>query len=337
MATMRAVQISKAKGPLELVEKEIPEPGFGQVRIKVKACGICHSDSFAKEGLYPGIKFPRVPGHEVAGEIDAVGQGVNEWKKGQRVGIGWNGGYCGYCEECRRGDFNKCSNLKVTGISFDGGYAEYMLAPANALALIPDDLSFVEAGPLMCAGVTTYNSMRNSGTRPGEVVAILGIGGLGHLAVQYATKMGFYTIAIARGKDKEALAKKLGAKHYIDSEAEDPARALNKLGGARLILSTVTNSQAMGAVIGGLSTNGKLILLGASADPIEVSPMALIRKGLTIYGWPSGSSMDSQDTMLFSARNDVKAMVETYPLEKAAEAYERMMSNKARFRIVLVP
>lgn len=335
MAKMRAVQVTKANGPFELVEKEIPEPGFGQVRIRVRACGICHSDSFTKEGTFPGIQYPRVPGHEVAGEIDAVGPGVNGWEKGQRVGVGWNGGYCGYCESCRRGDFNTCAHLLVTGVSFDGGYADYMVVASNALALMPDELSFIEAGPLMCAGITTFNALRNSGAQPGQVVAILGVGGLGHLGIQYAAKMGFNTVAIARGKDKEPLAKKLGAKHYIDSQAEDPAAALNKLGGAKVILSTVTNSQAMAAVVEGLDINGKLILVGASPEPIEISPMALIRKRLSVSGWPSGSSIDSQDTLFFSARNDVRSMSETFPLEKADEAYEKMMNNKARFRIVL--
>lgn len=335
MAKMRAVQVSKANGPLELVERDIPDPGPGTVRIKVKACGVCHSDCYAKEGTFPGIQYPRIPGHEVAGVIDALGTDVKGWKIGQAVGVGWNGGYCGYCDSCRRGDFNTCSHLQITGITYDGGYAEYMIAPTQALALIPPELSATEAGPLMCAGITTFNALRNSGARPGDTVAILGVGGLGHLALQFASKMGFYTIAIARGKDKEELAKQLGAKHYIDSEAGDPATALSKLGGAKVILSTITNSKAMGAVLGGLAINGKMILVGASMEPLPIVPSMLIRKRLSISGWPSGTSSDSQDAMLFCARNQVKSMNETFPLEQAAEAYEVMMKGTPRFRAVL--
>ncbi len=335
MPKMRAVQVERPNGPFQLIEKDIPEPGPGSVRIKVQACGICHSDTFVKEGTFPGITYPRVPGHEVAGVIDAIGPGVMGWKIGQKVGIGWNGGYCGYCESCRRGDFNTCNNLLISGISYDGGYADYMVAPANALALIPQELSPVDAGPLMCAGITTFNALRHSGAQPGDIVAVLGIGGLGHLAVQFAAKMGFFTIAIARGKDKEALAKQLGAKAYIDSQAQDPAAELLKKGGAKVILATVTKSQAMSAVIGGLAVDGKLLIVGASGEPLQVAPLTLITKRLSIVGWPSGTSMDSQDTMSFCAHTGVRSMNQVFPLERAAEAYDLMLSGKARFRVVL--
>jgi D-arabinose 1-dehydrogenase-like Zn-dependent alcohol dehydrogenase len=335
MAKMRSVQVSRPKGDFELVEREIPEPAAGSVRVKVQACGICHSDSLTKEGLFPGIAFPRVPGHEIAGVIDAIGAGVRGWAVGQRVGIGWHGGHCGYCDSCRRGDFVTCRNERlVPGISYDGGYSEYMVAPAVALASIPDDLSAVEAGPLMCAGITTFNSLRNSGARSGDLVAVLGIGGLGHLGVQFAAKMGFETVAIARGADKGALAKTLGARHYIDSQAQNPAEELMKLGGASIILATATSGKAFTAVLGGLAIGGKMIILGA-ADPMEVSPLPLMGGRRSIAGWPSGSSIDSQDTMRFSALTGVRSMNEVYPLERAAEAYDRMMSGHARFRVVL--
>jgi D-arabinose 1-dehydrogenase-like Zn-dependent alcohol dehydrogenase len=336
MAKMRAVEVRNPKGPLELVEREIPEPVPGTVRIKVEACGICHSDSLTKEGLWPGIEYPRVPGHEVAGSIDAVGSGVAGWSVGQRIGVGWYGGACGYCTSCRRGDFVTCLvAAKVTGISHDGGYAEYMVAPAATLALIPDELSAGEAGPLMCAGVTTYNALRNSGARPGDVVAVLGIGGLGHLGVQFAAKMGLRTVAIARGKDKEPLARKLGAWGYIDSRAQDPAAELGKLGGAKVVLATVTNGKAMNAVLGGLAVDGKFIVVGAADEPLEVSPLLLIMGRRSVIGWPSGTSLDSQDTLAFSALAGVRPMTEVFPLERAADAYERMMSGEARFRVVL--
>lgn len=335
MKKMRVVQVPRPKGPLELVERDIPAPGTGCVRVKVQACGVCHSDSLTKEGLWPGIQYPRVPGHEIAGTIDAVGPDVAEWAAGQRVGVGWHGGHCGYCESCRRGDFVTCVRFQTPGITYDGGYAEYMIAPATALALIPEELSMVEAGPLLCAGVTTYNSLRHSGARPGDLVAVLGLGGLGHLGVQFASKMGFRTVAIARGGDKEPLARKLGARHYIDSQAHDPAAELGKLGGAKVVLATVTSGQAMGATLGGLGIDGKLIVLGAAFDPVEVSPLALIGRRTSIAGWPSGTSIDSQDTMSFSAQTGIRSMNEVYPLERAAEAYERMMSGAARFRVVL--
>jgi len=335
MPKMRAVQVSKPGGPFEMVEREIPEPGPRQIRVKVQACGVCHSDSLTKEGHWPGIVYPRVPGHEIAGVIDAVGSEVPHWKPGQRVGIGWLGSYCGYCESCRRGRFITCANQRITGITMDGGYQEYALVPFEALALIPDEISPVEAGPLLCAGITTFNSLRNSGARGGDTVAILGIGGLGHLAVQFASKMGLRTIAIARGKDKEAFAKQLGAHHYIDSTGGDPAADLQKLGGAKIILATATSAQAMAATIGGLSPDGRLVVLGADFTPMQLNTAGLISGRTGIYGWPSGSSIDSEDTMKFSAMTGVRPMVETFPLEKVQEAYDRMMSNKARFRVVI--
>lgn len=336
MAKMRVVQVSIAKGPLELVERDIPEPGLGQVRIKVKACGICHSDSITKEGLFPGIQYPRVPGHEVAGVVDALGPNVKEWKIGQRVGIGWHGGHCGYCNSCRRGDFITCqTSAQTPGVTYDGGYADYMIAPKEALALIPDELSFIDAGPLMCAGITTYNALRNSDAKPGDIVAILGVGGLGHLAVQFASKMGFKTIAIARGEDKEAFSKELGAWKYIDSQKSDAAEELKKLGGAKVILSTVTDSKTMSSIADGLGVNGKLIILGVSLEPIQISALPLIAGRRSITGWPSGTSIDSQDTMNFCAMTEIRSMNEVFPLERAKEAYELMISGKARFRVVL--
>ncbi len=335
MSKMKAFQVAQAGGPLEMVERDIPNPGFGAVRLKVEACGICHSDSLTVEGKWPGLRFPRVPGHEVAGAIDAVGEGVEKWKTGQRVGVGWDGGHCGHCPSCRRGDFVTCSYLRIPGISYDGGYAEHMIAPQQALASIPDDLAAVEAGPLLCAGITTFNSLRHSGAGPGDLVAILGVGGLGHLGVQFAAKMGFRTVAIARGKDKEPLARELGAHVYIDSTAENVGRALAKLGGAKVVLATVTSGKAMAAVIPGLGIDGKLIVLGAAGDPLEISALALIGQRKSIQGWPSGTSADSQDTMNFSVMTGVRSRNEEFPLERAAEAYARMMSGEAKFRVVL--
>jgi len=335
MSKMRAVQVSRPKGPFELVEREIPEPGAGAVRIKVQACGVCHSDSVTKEGRIPGIQYPRVPGHEVVGVIDALGPRVAGWKVGQRVGVGWNGGYCGYCDPCRRGQFYGCQIAgQTTGVTYDGGYADYMVAPASALAAVPDGLSAEEAGPLMCAGLTTFNALRNSGALPGDLVAVLGLGGLGHLGVQYAAKMGFKTVAIARGSDKGTLAMKLGAQHYIDSQAQDPAAELIKLGGARIILATVTDGAAMSATMGGLGNEGKLMVLGA-AQSLEVSPLFLIFGSRSVAGWYSGTSIDSQDTLSFSVLSGVRSMNEVFPLEQVNEAYERMMSGRARFRVVL--
>jgi D-arabinose 1-dehydrogenase-like Zn-dependent alcohol dehydrogenase len=333
--TMRAVQVSHPGGALELIERSIPEVQPGWVRVKVQACGVCHSDSLVKEGHWPGIQYPRVPGHEVIGAIDALGRDTPGWEVGQRVGVGWHGGHCGYCDHCRRGDFFACSvSLLTTGISFDGGYAEYMVAPAQALAAVPEELSAVDSAPLLCAGITTFNALRNSGARAGDTVAVLGIGGLGHLGVQFANRMGFNTIAIARGKDKEALAKKLGANHYIDSQAADPAAELNKLGGAKVVIATVTHPDAMTAVLGGLAPNGVLMVIGA-AGVLAVDSILLIGGKRSVKGWYSGTAIDSQDTLKFSAAHAVESMNEVFPLEKASEAYERMMSGKARFRVVL--
>jgi len=336
MAKMRAVQVSRPNGPLEIVERSIPEPGAGSVRIKVQACGICHSDTITKEGLFPGIQYPRIPGHEVAGIIDAIGPGVPpRWKPGQRVGVGWHGWHCGYCDACRRGDFFACqTGAQITGITYDGGYADYMIASAPGLALIPEELSPVEAAPLMCAGLTTFNALRNSGAQPGDLVAVLGLGGLGHLGVQFAVKMGYRTVGIARGKDKEPLARQLGAWRYIDSQAQDPAAELLKLGGARVILATATSGEAMTAVLGGLGAHGTLMVLGAGGS-ISVAPFLLISGCRSIEGWYSGTSIDSQETLSFSVLSGVRSMNEAFPLERAADAYERMVSGKARFRVVL--
>ena len=335
MAKMRAVQVSQPKGKLELVEREIPQPGAGMVRIKVEACGVCHSDTVTKEGLFPGIRYPRVPGHEVIGRTDAVGANVLGWKVGQRAGVGWHGGNCGYCDACRRGNAFACeTETLVTGVTSDGGYADYMIAPASALARVPDELSAAEAAPLMCAGVTTFNALRNSGARPGEIVAVLGLGGLGHLGVQFAAKAGFKTVAIARGADKAPLARQLGAHHYIDNAAEDPAEALQKLGGAKAILATATSAEAMNSVQGGLAATGALIVIGA-VDRLAVDALNLIFGSRSIRGWYAGTSIDSQDTLAFSALSGVRSMNEIFPLERAAEAYERMISGGARFRVVL--
>jgi D-arabinose 1-dehydrogenase-like Zn-dependent alcohol dehydrogenase len=335
MSRMRAVQVASANGAFELVERDIPEPGAGQVRVKVQACGVCHSDAFTKFGAFPGIAYPRVPGHEIVGIINAVGADVPDWKAGQRVGVGWHGGHCGHCASCRRGDFITCVNAQIPGISYDGGYAEYIIAPFAALASVPESLSSEDAAPLLCAGITTFNALRNSGLRAGDVVAVLGIGGLGHLGVQFAAKMGCHTVAIARGADKEPLARKLGAHHYIDSEAQDVAAELNALGGAKVILATAANAKAMTAALGGLAVDGKMVVVGASAEPIEVSPLLLIGGRRSISGWPSGTSADSEDTMAFSALADIRPMIETMPLERAAEAFDKMMSGAARFRMVL--
>src|SRR5213594_3890622 len=334
IAPMKVAQIPKAGADFQIVEREVPTPGVGHVRIKVQACGICHSDSLVKEGSWPGIQYPRVPGHEVAGVIDAVGAGVAGWQPGQRVGVGWNGGYCGYCDPCRRGDFFACVRGQITGVTYDGGYGEYLVAPVSAVARMPAGLEPVEAAPLMCAGLTTFNALRNSGARPGDVVAVLGLGGLGHLAVQYAARMGFHTIGIARGKDKEAHARRLGAAAYIDSQAQDPAAELQKLGGAAVILATATSGEAIGAVQGGLAINGTLLIVGA-APSLQVSPVLLLSGRRSVKGWYSGTSIDTQETLAFSARAGVRSMNETFPLERASEAYERMMSGKARFRVVL--
>jgi D-arabinose 1-dehydrogenase-like Zn-dependent alcohol dehydrogenase len=332
---MKAVQISKPGGNFEVVERSIPQPGRGQVRIKVEACGICHSDALVKEGLWPGIQYPRVPGHEIAGRIDAVGADVTQWKAGQRVGVGWHGGHCFQCDPCRRGDFINCKFEKITAIHFDGGYAEYMVVPAEAVALMPDDLPSDEAAPLLCAGITVFNALRNSGARAGDLVAVLGIGGLGHLGIQYARQMGFRTVAIGRGGDKQALAKKLGAHQYIDTNAGDPSDALQKLGGAHVVLATAPDSKSMSALVNGLGPNGTLIVVGAGMDSLNVTPLQLIGGSKTVRGWASGTARDSQDTLEFSVISAVRPMIERYPLEKAAEAYQQMISGKARFRVVL--
>jgi D-arabinose 1-dehydrogenase-like Zn-dependent alcohol dehydrogenase len=336
MAKMRAVQVGKAGGPFEIVEREIPEPESGMVRIKVQACGVCHSDSVTKEGLFPGIQYPRVPGHEIVGLIDAVGANVPpRWTVGERVGVGWNGGYCGYCDSCRRGNFFACeTSTQVTGVTRDGGYADYVVAPFSALAMVPEELSAEEAAPLMCAGVTTFNCLRNSGARPPDVVAVIGLGGLGHLGIQYAAKSGFNTVAIGRGKDKEELGKKLGASHYIDSATQDPAAELLKLGGAKVILATVTSADAMKAVIGGLAPAGTLMIIGA-VPSLEVPSLQLLLKSQQVKGWYSGTSLDSQETLAFSVLSGVRPMNESFPLEQVNEAYERMMQGKVRFRAVL--
>jgi len=335
--TMRAVQVPRPGGNFEVVERPVPEPARGQVRIQVEACGICHSDAIVKEGHWPfgGLQYPRSPGHEIAGRIDAVGEDVSLWKGGDRVGVGWHGGHCFVCDPCRRGDFINCRNSPITAIHFDGGYQEYMVAPAEAVAAIPDDLAAEVAAPLLCAGITVYNALRNSGARAGDTVAVHGIGGLGHLGLQYGRRMGFRTIAIGRGTDKAALAEKLGAHHYVDTNSGSAAEALEKLGGAAVILATAPDSKSMSALFGGLAPNGKLMVVGASIDPLGISPMQLISGRRSVQGWASGTAKDSEDTMQFSALSGVRPMIEKYPLVKAAEAYEQMISGRARFRVVL--
>ena len=332
---MKSAQISRPGGDFEIVEREIPNPGAGEVRIKVQACGVCHSDVFTKEGWWPGIEYPRVPGHEVAGIVDQLGPGVAGWREGQRVGVGWHGGHDGTCLQCRRGDFGNCRNLKISGISYDGGYQQYMVAPVEALTAIPEGLGDVEAAPLLCAGITTYNALRHSGAVPGDLVAVLGIGGLGHLGIQFAAKFGFRVAAIGRGSESEPLARKLGASLYIDNKSTNAAEALQKLGGAQVILATAPSSKAMSDVVDGLAPNGKLMVVGASSDPIQVTPVQLIMGNRTIQGWASGTPTDSEDTLRFAELSGVRPMIETYPLERAAEAYARMMSGDAQFRVVL--
>ncbi len=334
-AQMKVAQVPKPGADFEIVEREIPRPDARQVRIKVQACGVCHSDVLTKEGLWPGIQYPRVPGHEVAGIIDEVGAGVSEWTKGQRVGVGWHGGHDGTCRECRRGDFGNCRNMKICGVSYDGGYQQYMVAPAEAVVAIPQSLSDVDAAPLLCAGITTYNALRHSGALPGDLVAVQGIGGLGHLGIQFANKFGYKVAAIGRGSENAPLAKKLGASVYIDSQAANAVDALQKLGGARVILATAPSSKAMSELINGLGPNGELMVVGATADPIEVTPLQLINGSKTIQGWASGTPADSEDALHFAELSGVRPMIETYPLENAAEAYARMMSGKAEFRVVL--
>src|ERR1035438_8381409 len=335
LGTMRVAQVSSPGADFEIVEREIPKPDAGQVRIKVQACGVCHSDVLTKEGLWPGIQYPRVPGHEVAGIIDEVGAGVSAWKKGQRAGVGWHGGQDNTCRECRRGDFRNCRNLKIPGISYDGGYQQYMVAPVEALVAIPETLSDVEAAPLLCAGITTYNSLRHSGALPGDLVAVQGIGGLGHLGVQFAAKFGYHTVAIGRGPENAELARKLGATEYIDSKAANAAQALQKLGGAKVILATATSSKSMSELVDGLGPNGKLLVVGAPLDPIEVTPAQLIFHKAAIQGWSSGIPTDSEDTMRVAVLTGVRPMIEKFPFAKVNEAYERMASGHAHFRVVL--
>ena len=335
MAKMKAVQVPKPGAGFEIVEREIPQPGPGQVRIRVQACGVCHSDVLTKEGMWPGIVYPRVPGHEIAGVIEEAGPGVTLWKKGQRVGVGWHGGQDGTCLACRRGNFGLCANLKVCGIHYDGGYQEYVVVPVEAVASMPESLDAAEAGPLMCAGVTTFNALRHSGALPSDLVAVQGIGGLGHLGVQFARNFGYRVAAIGRGPDNATLAKKLGAHIYIDSAATDAAAELQKLGGARVILATAPSSKAMSSLVNGLGTNGRMMIVGATPDPIEVSPIQLITNARSLQGWVSGIPSDSEDTLRFAEMTGVRPMIEKYPLAKAAEAYARMMSGKAEFRVVL--
>src|SRR3974390_10050 len=335
VATMKVAQVSRPGADFQIVDREIPTPDAGHVRIKVQACGVCHSDVLTKEGLLPGIQYPRVPGHEVVGTIDEVGTGVSEWKKGQRVGVGWHGGHDNTCSECRRGDFGNCKNMQIAGVSYDGGYQQYMVAPVEALAAVPASLSDAEAAPLLCAGITTFNALRHSGALPGALVAVQGIGGLGHLGVQFANKFGYRVAAIGRGPENATLAKKLGAHVYIDSKATNAAQELQKLGGAKVILATAPSSKAMSELIDGLGPNGKLMVIGATFDPMEVTPLQLITGSRTIQGWVAGTPADSEDTLHFCELTGVRPMIETYPLEKAGEAYARMLSGEAQFRVVL--
>lgn len=335
MPKMKVAQVAKPGADFEVVEREIPQPAPGQVRIRVHACGICFSDHLTKDGLWPGVAYPRVPGHEVAGEIDEVGAGVANWKKGQRVGVGWHGKHDGTCLTCRRGDFGNCPSLQVSGSSFDGGYAEYMIAPVEALAAMPSGLDAAEAAPLMCAGVTTFNSLRHAGALPGDLIAVQGIGGLGHLGIQFGSKSGYRVVAVGRGPGNAPLAKKLGASAYVDSQATNAAEELQKLGGARVILATAPNSKSMSSLINGLGPNGKMVVLGAAPEPIEVAPIQLIQGKKAIQGWPSGIPTDSEDTLRFAELTGVRPMIEKFPLSKVNEAFARMTSGKAEFRVVL--
>ena len=332
---MKAAQIKSAGADWEIVERPIPKPGSGEVLIKVEACGVCHSDVMLKDGLWPGLQYPRVPGHEIAGRIEALGPNVSNWRVGQRVGVGWHGGHCFACDACRRGDFILCHNGKITGFTHDGGYAEFMVSPAEAVAAMPDELAPEEAAPLLCAGITVFNSLRHAGASHGSLVAVQGIGGLGHLAIQYAAKMGFVVAALGRGKDKEALALKLGAKHYIDSGGGSPAEALQKLGGARVVIATAPDGKSISRLVGGLSRNGQLLVIAAAMDPIEISAVDLISGRRSVQGWPSGTARDSEDTLRFSALSGVRPMIEKYPLSEVSKAYDKMLSGKARFRSVL--
>jgi D-arabinose 1-dehydrogenase-like Zn-dependent alcohol dehydrogenase len=333
--TYKAVEVS-APGTLRMVERQVSEPGAGQVRIRVEACGICHTDAATVTGIYPGLKLPRVPGHEVVGRIEAIGSGVSRWKIGQRVGVGFFGGEDGVCEPCRRGDMVNCQNAVIPGVTVDGGYAEVMIAEARGIASIPDELKSAEAAPLLCAGITTYNALRNAGLRGGDVVAVQGIGGLGHLGVQFARQMGFHTVAIGRGREKEKLAKDLGAHVYIDTAADDAAAVLQRMGGAKAILATGTSANAMGSLVSGLATRGKLIVVGVPQDQMQLNAFPLVFGGRSIYGSLAGTAIDSEDTLSFSVLQNIRPMIETVPLEQAADGYARMMEGKARFRMVLV-
>jgi len=333
---MKAVQVSKANGPFEVVSREVPDPGPREIRIRVEACGVCHSDALTRAGAYPGLTLPRVPGHEIAGRVDAVGASVTAWKPGDRVGVGWHGGHCFVCDPCRKGLFINCEKAQITGITLDGGYAEYAVVPFEAAARIPDDLDALEAGPLLCAGVTTYNSLRNSGARPGDTVAVQGIGGLGHLAIQYAARMGFRTVALSHGSDKEALARELGARDYVDTQQVDAAEGLRRLGGADVVLATAPHAAAIASTLNGLKPRGKLLVVAAAFEPLQLSALALL-SGRSVAGWPSGSAIDSEETMRFSALTGVRPRIERFPLEKAEEAFGKVMSNRVRFRAVLVP
>jgi D-arabinose 1-dehydrogenase-like Zn-dependent alcohol dehydrogenase len=335
MAKNLVAQVSKAKGEFELVERDIPQPGEGELRIKVHACGICFSDHLVKDGMWPGLQYPRVPGHEVVGVVDEVGKGVTEWKKGARVGVGWHGGHCFVCTQCRKGDFVTCANEQITGVTRDGGFAQYVTARHEAVASVPDGLDFAEAGPLLCAGITTFNSLRYSGAKPGDLVGVLGVGGLGHLGIQFAAKSGYRVVGIGRGPENGTLAKKLGAFEYIDTKATKAADELKKLGGAKVILATAPSAKAMAEMIEGLAIGGKLLIVGAPFEPMEVFVLQLILARRNIQGWPSGTAMDSEETLAFAKYSGVRPIIEKYPLEKVAEAYERMASGKAEFRVVL--
>ena len=332
---MKAAVIEKAGGDFIIKDVDKPSPSENEILIKVEACGICHSDNFVKEGGFPGLEYPRIPGHEVVGIVEEVGSNVSNWKKGQRVGVGWHGGHCFECEPCRRGDFISCEKAKVSGISYDGGYAEYMTAPKEAVANIPEDLSSTDAAPLLCAGITVFNALRNSGIRAGDLVAVQGIGGLGHLAIQYASKMGMHTVAVSHSNDKKELAMKLGAHEFINTGEKDGAEALQKLGGAKLILATAPHSDAITSIVDGLGIDGKLLMVAATGEPIEVSPMQLLMGRKSAAGWPSGTAMDSEDTLKFSSRTGTKPMIEEYSLDDVNEAFAKMMNNEARFRVVL--
>ncbi len=333
---MRAVQVSKPGGAFELVERELPEPAPNQIRVQVEAFGICHSDALVKMGAYPGLKLPRVPGHEIAGRVDKVGANVTQWKRGDRAGVGWHGGHCFVCNACRKGLFLNCERAQVTGISFDGGYAEYVVVPHEAAARIPEKLDAKDAAPLLCAGITTYNALRNSGARPGDTVAVQGIGGLGHLAIQFAAQMGFRTVAVSRGADKRELAQQLGAHEYVDTADGAAAAGLQELGGADLVLATAPNSEAIAGTVEGLKPRGKLLIVAAPFEPLKLSALTLL-SGKSIAGWPSGSSIDSEETMAFSVLTGVRPRTEVFKLEQAEQAFGKMMENRVRFRAVLTP